>query len=116
MGAYEYLCLRESALNGEEDNFKDISRLFVYYVGRLRDKQLWNEATPIADEGMTLGGAIDALSMKGACTQTLWPFDLSVINQKPDDTSYSKCHTIPPTHHYISHVTCRVALHLQPKQ
>jgi hypothetical protein len=55
----------------------------VYYVGRMRDKQIFKDKSPISDDGMTLAGAIDALSMKGACLQNLWPFDLSKINDNP---------------------------------
>jgi hypothetical protein len=28
----------------------------VYYIGRLRDKQLWEDSSPLSDEGMTLTG------------------------------------------------------------
>jgi hypothetical protein len=60
----------------------------VYYIGRLRDKQLFNESSPLADEGMTLTGAIDALSLKGACLQASWPFDLARLNQAPPEEAF----------------------------
>ena len=63
----------------------------VYYIGRLRDKQLWNEeSSPLADEGMTLTGAIDALTMKGACLQEAWPFELDNINSSPPEEAFSQ--------------------------
>ena len=62
----------------------------VYYIGRLRDKQLFNEASPLADEGMTLTGAIDALTMKGACLQSSWPFELDNINSSPPEEAFSQ--------------------------
>lgn len=86
VGAYEYLCWREAEKNGDTPG--DISRLFVYYIGRLRDKQLFNEASPLADEGMTLTGAIDALTMKGACLQSSWPFELDNINSSPPEEAF----------------------------
>jgi len=86
VGAYEYLCWREAMANGDTPG--DISRLFVYYVGRLRDKQLWKEDTPIADEGMSLTGAIDALTMKGACLQASFPFNLADINRRPPEEAF----------------------------
>lgn len=88
VGAYEYLCVREAAATGDTPG--DVSRLFVYYVGRLRDKQLWNDKTPIADEGITLTGAIDALTMKGACLAESWPFDLDNINSKPPENTFDE--------------------------
>jgi hypothetical protein len=62
----------------------------VYYIGRLRDKQLWNESSPLADEGMTLTGAIDALTMKGACLQESWPFALDAINESPPPEAFDQ--------------------------
>ena len=66
-GAYEYLCKRKAMESG--DTVGDISRLFIYYVGRKNDQVTWNEDPTKApkDEGMTLTGAINALQAKGAC-------------------------------------------------
>lgn len=70
----------------------------MYYVGRLRDKQLWKDKTPIADEGMTLTGAIDALTMKGACLDRSWPFVLNRLNEAPPPHTYgSIIHHTPST-------------------
>lgn len=88
VGAYEYLCWREAASNGDTPG--DISRLFVYYIGRLRDKQLWSDSSPISDEGMSLTGAIDALTMKGACLQASWPFDLEHVNASPPSDAFAE--------------------------
>ena len=52
VGAYEYLCTRAAAESGDTPG--DVSRLFVYYVGRLRDKQRYKDNTPISDEGMAV--------------------------------------------------------------
>lgn len=34
------------------------------------------------DEGMSLGGAISALELKGACMEKNWPFDVDKVNQR----------------------------------
>ncbi len=50
-GAYEYLCKRKAMETG--DSVGDISRLFIYYVGRKHDQMKWGEDTSkvIAWEG-----------------------------------------------------------------
>eukprot|EP00604_Paraphysomonas_vestita_P003228 CAMPEP_0174821738 /NCGR_PEP_ID=MMETSP1107-20130205/9234_1 /TAXON_ID=36770 /ORGANISM="Paraphysomonas vestita, Strain GFlagA" /LENGTH=387 /DNA_ID=CAMNT_0016039073 /DNA_START=108 /DNA_END=1271 /DNA_ORIENTATION=+ len=88
VGAYEYLVWREAAI--KNDTPGDVSRLFVYYVGRIRDKQIYRDKSPIADEGMTLTGAIDALTMKGACLDSSWPFDLRKINDIPPSQTFDE--------------------------
>mmetsp|Transcript_54406 Transcript_54406/g.124025 ORF Transcript_54406/g.124025 Transcript_54406/m.124025 type:complete len:366 (+) Transcript_54406:335-1432(+) len=82
-GAYEYLAKRAAMARG--DSVGDISRLFIYYVGRKRDQLRWGENTSIApkDQGMTLASAIEAAQLKGACLADTWPFDLSNVNKKP---------------------------------
>mmetsp|Transcript_45921 Transcript_45921/g.71944 ORF Transcript_45921/g.71944 Transcript_45921/m.71944 type:complete len:350 (-) Transcript_45921:197-1246(-) len=89
-GAYEYICKRKAMESG--DTVGDISRLFIYYVGRKQDQVQWNEDTSKApkDEGMTLGGAINALQMKGACLAENWPFDLQVVNQRPNEDCFNQ--------------------------
>jgi len=42
-GAYEYLCKRKAMESG--DSVGDISRLFIYYVGRKHDQMKWGEDT-----------------------------------------------------------------------
>jgi len=42
------------------------------------------------DEGMTLGGAINALQAKGACLMNSWPFDLEKVNKKPDEQCWDE--------------------------
>lgn len=62
----------------------------MYYIGRLRDKQLWGDSSPLADEGMSLTGAIDALTLKGACLQESWPFSLERINESPPQEAFTQ--------------------------
>ena len=89
-GAYEYLNKRDAMKHG--DTIADISRLFIYYVGRKKDQQEFGENTKVApsDEGMTIGGAITALQVKGACMAADWPFDLERVNDTPDLACFDK--------------------------
>mmetsp|Transcript_44107 Transcript_44107/g.103026 ORF Transcript_44107/g.103026 Transcript_44107/m.103026 type:complete len:415 (+) Transcript_44107:59-1303(+) len=89
-GAYEYINKREAMKRG--DTTADISRLFIYYVGRKKDQLTYGDDTKMApqDEGMTLGGAISALQLKGACMEEDWPFDLTKVNDRPDDHCFDK--------------------------
>lgn len=90
VGAFEYLAKRAEEA-GNEDSFADISRLFVYYVGRMRDKQIYSEqGTAMADEGMTIAGAIDVLALKGACLAETFPFDLDNVNTKPPEEAFTE--------------------------
>eukprot|EP00277_Geminigera_cryophila_P035975 CAMPEP_0173099294 /NCGR_PEP_ID=MMETSP1102-20130122/35394_1 /TAXON_ID=49646 /ORGANISM="Geminigera sp., Strain Caron Lab Isolate" /LENGTH=462 /DNA_ID=CAMNT_0013992261 /DNA_START=16 /DNA_END=1404 /DNA_ORIENTATION=- len=86
-GAYEYLCTRQAEKTG--DTVGDISRLFVYYVGRLVDAAEWNEEhLPLQDDGMTVDGAVKALQAKGVCLEKDWDFDITKVNQKPHDDCF----------------------------
>lgn len=88
-GAYEYLATRGALRDGEME-VGEISRLFIYYVGRKRDQQKWGENVyqKPKDEGMTLHGAIEAVQLKGAALQASWPFDLTYVNQRPPETAF----------------------------
>jgi len=87
-GAYEYLATRAS-IRDEEEDVGEISRLFIYYVGRKRDLVNWNKGySRISDEGMTLQGAIEAVQMKGAALQSAWPFDLEHVNRRPPEEAF----------------------------
>ncbi|KAJ1470929.1 hypothetical protein T484DRAFT_1845942 [Baffinella frigidus] len=112
-GAYEYICkrhamerevelesIREMLEKGDEPG--DISRLFIYYVGRKKDQQSQGQAnmdlylkakariSPPKDEGMSISGAISVLQLKGACLESSWPFDLETVNQKPSDECFDQ--------------------------
>eukprot|EP00567_Pseudictyota_dubia_P014166 CAMPEP_0197437214 /NCGR_PEP_ID=MMETSP1175-20131217/4489_1 /TAXON_ID=1003142 /ORGANISM="Triceratium dubium, Strain CCMP147" /LENGTH=400 /DNA_ID=CAMNT_0042966675 /DNA_START=44 /DNA_END=1246 /DNA_ORIENTATION=- len=88
-GAYEYLAKRKAMEVGDEPG--DISRLFIYFVGRKRDQVIWNEGNiKVKDEGMTIGGAIEAIQLKGACLAETYPFDLSVVNSRPHDDAFEE--------------------------
>ncbi|CAK9024697.1 unnamed protein product [Durusdinium trenchii] len=42
------------------------------------------------DEGMSLGGAISALELKGACLERNWPFNISRVNERPPETCFNE--------------------------
>lgn len=54
-----------------------LSRLFAYYNTRVL------EGTEDQDPGATLRGAIKALAKHGVCSETLWPFDLAKLKDRP---------------------------------
>ncbi|CAL1172000.1 unnamed protein product [Cladocopium goreaui] len=108
-GAYEYINKRYAMSKG--DRTDDISRLFIYYVGRKKDQQLFREDTTFPacngdvwrgplfdglqrlapkDEGMSLGGAISALELKGACLERNWPFDIDKVNNRPVEPCFNE--------------------------
>jgi len=88
-GAYEYICKRHAMEKGDEPG--DISRLFIYYVGRKKDQQSQGQANMRPkDEGMSISGAISVLQLKGACLESSWPFDLETVNQKPSDECFDQ--------------------------
>mmetsp|Transcript_16122 Transcript_16122/g.20062 ORF Transcript_16122/g.20062 Transcript_16122/m.20062 type:complete len:405 (-) Transcript_16122:81-1295(-) len=88
-GAYEYLCKRVAMETG--DDIGDISRLFIYYVGRKMDQVIYSEGNvKVKDEGMTLGGAISAMQTKGACLAESYPFELEVVNERPPEETFDE--------------------------
>lgn len=63
----------------------DISRLFIYFVGRKSDQIRYGDGTSLVvkDEGLTLSGAANALEAQGACLEKTWPFELNQVNDRP---------------------------------
>jgi hypothetical protein len=43
---------------------------------------------PLADDGMSIGGAITAMQTHGACMEADWPYDLNHVNKKPNDDCF----------------------------
>ena len=88
-GAYEYLCARVAAENGDEVG--DISRLFIYFVGRKNDQVRRGQGSMmVKDEGITLSGAANALEAQGACLESTWGFDLDHVNDRPPDSAFDE--------------------------
>ncbi|KAL1495926.1 hypothetical protein AB1Y20_014568 [Prymnesium parvum] len=86
-GAFEYINTRYAQQTGDTPG--DISRLFIYYVGRKVDQRRWSDpAMKPKDEGMTLSGAIEAMELKGAPLASTYPFDLARVNDKPPEEAF----------------------------
>ena len=78
--------------NATGDTPADISRMFIYYVGRKCDQKSFgeDEKAPVKDEGMSIGSAITAMQTYGACMAEDWPFSLDMVNKKPTDECFKK--------------------------
>lgn len=109
VGAYEYILTRSAQATGTE--FTDMSRLFVYYVGRKKDMEMdrrmfryqrQEDAAKQApkDEGMTVQAAISAVQSKGVCLAASWPYDLEKVNEKPTEECFKEAlkHTVLQCH------------------
>lgn len=64
------------------DTFKQLSRLFVYYNGRLL------EGTTDYDEGVEIRSAIKGAAHFGICTEELWPYSIGMFSNKPTPECY----------------------------
>ena len=81
LGACEYLLKKQS---GED---KDLSRFFIYYNARLRSSKF--DGT-MKDTGCTVTSAVEALKDIGVCLESLWPYDLTKINEHPPKVAYAE--------------------------
>lgn len=78
LGAYEYLTKKQSGNN------IDVSRLFIYYNGRVKQ----DNNSDITDSGCSMTCAIEALEESGVCLESIWPYDISQVNARPSDEAY----------------------------
>ncbi|UJR09188.1 hypothetical protein I4U23_013436 [Adineta vaga] len=79
-GAYEYLTKKANGRN------TDVSRLFIYYNARARNK----DGQAVSDTGCSMTHAIEALEQFGTCRESLWPYDISRVNVRPDSSVYEE--------------------------
>lgn len=64
-------------------SFKELSRLFVYYQSRVL------EDSENKDDGVySIRNALKACSQYGLCTEALWPYDESKVNEEPSKECY----------------------------
>eukprot|EP00913_Durusdinium_trenchii_P003198 g2958.t1 len=75
-GAYEYMGKRHAMQLGQAV-VDDISRLFIYYVGRKKDQQLFREELRLAR------------SARPAARRN-WPFNISRVNERPPETCFNE--------------------------
>ncbi|CAF1351832.1 unnamed protein product, partial [Rotaria sordida] len=85
-GAYEYLTKKHDGQN------TDVSRLFIYYNARAKNKK----SGSVTDSGCSMESAIEALKEFGTCLESIWAYDISKVNIRPNDQAYrdAKNHTI----------------------
>jgi len=70
-GALEFLEMKDN------DPYIDLSRLFIYYDERAV------EHTIASDSGAQIRDGIKTLAVKGVCSETCWPYDISKFTVKP---------------------------------
>ncbi len=80
VGAYEYLTKKATGCN------TDVSRLFIYYNARIKR----NNSKSIVDSGCSMTDAIEALEEFGTCLESIWPYDISNVNIRPNDEAYEQ--------------------------
>ena len=68
--------------NNEGINFVPLSQLFIYYNERSI------EGTVDEDSGAQIRDGIKAVSSKGACAESLWPYDITKFTMLPPPDAY----------------------------
>lgn len=79
IGAYEYLLRKTSGRD------IDVSRLFIYYNARMKDKE---EDEKLSDSGCTVTSAIEALEELGTCLESIYPYNIKRVNKRPTDKAF----------------------------
>ena len=64
----------------------EVSRLFIYYNGRVKEND--GDDSNITDSGCTMTCGIEALEELGVCLESIWPYDISQVNTRPSDEAY----------------------------
>lgn len=80
VGAYEYIIKKTHNIN------IDVSRLFIYYNGRVKN----THSTTVTDSGCSMTNAIEALEEFGTCLESVCPYDISRVNERPSDEAFEK--------------------------
>ncbi|CAF1483212.1 unnamed protein product [Adineta steineri] len=79
-GAYEYLIKKAHGTD------IDVSRLFIYYNGRTKKTHL----PVVTDSGCSMTNAIEALEEFGTCLESVWPYDITHVNARPNIQAFTK--------------------------
>jgi C1A family cysteine protease len=77
--AQAFVAVMEYLDRKDDDQWTDLSRLFVYYNSR---------TDPNDDSGAYLRDGTKALAKFGACDETIWPYDIARYTVKPPDLAY----------------------------
>ncbi len=60
--------------------------MFVYYNARVKG----THSQSVTDSGCSMTDAIEALEEYGTCLESIWPYDISRVNTRPDDEAYEQ--------------------------
>ena len=71
-------------LQKETGEHIDVSRLFIYYNARAKR----HHAGHIRDTGCSITSAIETLQERGVCLESIWPYDVSSVNEQPSAEAY----------------------------
>jgi hypothetical protein len=66
----------------------DVSRLFIYYNARKKDKEKGSLPLYITDDGAGVNSTIDTLKEFGTCMEYNWPYLKAIVNEKPTRNTY----------------------------
>ncbi|CAB4241787.1 Peptidase_C1 domain containing protein [uncultured Caudovirales phage] len=83
VGAYELLLKRDYP-----EQFVELSRLFVYYNGRVVEGSPEDE-----DQGIYIRDGIKSVDQFGICQEHLWPYQVDMFSTKPSVESYNDAAT-----------------------
>lgn len=99
-------CVGHAVTSAVEVGIKsaDKSRLFVYYNARA------NEWSTARDAGCSIRSAISGVAKKGACAESLWPYDASKVLVAPSAAANSDGLSVPPKISTYERVTTLAAL------
>jgi C1A family cysteine protease len=64
--------------------FKDFSRLFIYYNERVLEHSV------NSDSGAMIRDGIKTMAKQGACTEKIWPYDISKFKTRPNPACYQE--------------------------
>lgn len=98
VSAYEILCRKVA-----QGSYEDLSRLFVYYNGRLLENLVEE------DSGIYLRDGLESVKVYGVCLEKLWPYRIDHFNIKPDPECYvdavkrliTEYHIVPDHEHIL---------------
>ncbi|CAF3142912.1 unnamed protein product, partial [Rotaria sp. Silwood2] len=77
-GIIEYLILRRTGLH------IDVSRMFIYYNGRMIQGRSW----AVSDDGALKRDAVLGLRKFGVCQEFIWPYEPQNVNKTPPPHVY----------------------------
>ena len=63
----------------------EVSRLFMYYNGRMMSK-----TSPTRDIGVFARDVVLSLRKYGVCEESLWPYDRNLLHRKPSRAAYEQ--------------------------